>query len=209
MSRLEAYRKLAKQLVRWHREGNYSIGGRIRALPRYQHLTDAEALALNFRLSEAQEIIAREAGFGSWAELKISLDEPPLAPPGAGAQAILKAAIPVIFVSEVAQASAFYRDKLGFRVDFLHGKPPFYGGISRDGISLHLRYVDQPVIPNELRERESLLAAFISVANIKSLFAQFKANGVPLASTLHREPWGGPAFTVRDPDGNLLVFSEA
>ena len=32
MSRLDAFRKQAKQLVRWHREGNHSIGGRIRAL---------------------------------------------------------------------------------------------------------------------------------------------------------------------------------
>jgi hypothetical protein len=32
MSRLDIYTKQAKQLVRWHREGNYSIGGRIRGL---------------------------------------------------------------------------------------------------------------------------------------------------------------------------------
>ena len=40
MSRLDIYKKQAKQLVRWHREGNYSIGGRIRGLARYQTLTD-------------------------------------------------------------------------------------------------------------------------------------------------------------------------
>src|SRR5688572_17516259 len=60
MSRLEAPRKQAKQLVRWHREGNHSIGGRIRGLPRYSHLTDAEALKLKFPLGEAQEIFARD-----------------------------------------------------------------------------------------------------------------------------------------------------
>jgi len=48
MSRLDIYRKQAKQLVRWHREGNYSIGGRIRGLARYQSLTDREALAREF-----------------------------------------------------------------------------------------------------------------------------------------------------------------
>src|SRR5881392_4530378 len=36
MFRLEIYRKQAKQLVRWHREGKYSIGGRIRGLARYR-----------------------------------------------------------------------------------------------------------------------------------------------------------------------------
>jgi hypothetical protein len=48
MSRLDIYKKQAKQLVRWHREGNYSIGGRIRGLARYQSLTDREALAREF-----------------------------------------------------------------------------------------------------------------------------------------------------------------
>ncbi len=56
MSRLDIYKKQAKQLVRWHRAGNYSIGGRIRGLARYQTLTDREALALEFPLREAQEI---------------------------------------------------------------------------------------------------------------------------------------------------------
>ena len=73
MSRLEIYKKQAKQLVRWHREGNHSIGGRIRGLARYKTLTDREALALPFPLREAQEIIAVEAGHASWAALKAAV----------------------------------------------------------------------------------------------------------------------------------------
>ena len=60
MANFDNLRKQAKQLVRWHRAGNYSVGGRIRSLPRYRNLTDVEALALKFPLSEAQEIIALE-----------------------------------------------------------------------------------------------------------------------------------------------------
>jgi len=55
---LENLKKQAKLLVRWHRERNYSVGGRIRQLPRYEDLTDTEALTLPFPLNEAQEIIA-------------------------------------------------------------------------------------------------------------------------------------------------------
>jgi catechol 2,3-dioxygenase-like lactoylglutathione lyase family enzyme len=208
MSQLEAYRKQAKQLVRWHREGNYSIGGRIRGLPRYQHLTDAEALKLRFPLSEAQEIIAREGGFASWAELKASMTEEPQAARKPGNRAVIKTAIPVVFVSDVAQSSAFYRDKLHFSIDFLHGNPPFYAGISRDGVTLHLRFVHEPVIVQELREKESLLAAFILVENVKALFEEYIANGAPIVGTLQREPWGGPAFTVRDLDDNWIYFCQ-
>src|SRR5687767_8146018 len=121
MSRLEAYRKLAKQLVRWHRAGNYSIGGRIRGLARYQDLTDAEALKLKFPLSEAQEIVAREAGFESWAALKKEIASKPSAPRSTAepARPMIKAAIPVLFVSNVARSAEFFRDQLGFAVDFL------------------------------------------------------------------------------------------
>ena len=45
---LENFKKQAQLLVRWHRERNYSVGGKIRQLPRYEALTDAEALALPF-----------------------------------------------------------------------------------------------------------------------------------------------------------------
>src|SRR5437762_3567058 len=61
-SHLDICKQQAKQLVRWHREGN-SIGGRIRGLARYKTLTDREALALEFPLREAQEIIALEGGY--------------------------------------------------------------------------------------------------------------------------------------------------
>ena len=67
---LENFKKQAKLLVRWHRERNYSVGGRIRRLSRYKELTDSEALALPFPLHEAQEVIALEQGYPSWAELK-------------------------------------------------------------------------------------------------------------------------------------------
>src|SRR5208282_5319019 len=70
-------KKQAKLLVRWHRAGNYSVGGRIRGLPRYRNLTDAETLALRFPLSEAQEIIALEAGYANWAALKAGLSTVP------------------------------------------------------------------------------------------------------------------------------------
>jgi hypothetical protein len=40
MPTLETYRRQAKLLQRWHREGNYSLGERMRRLERYRSLTD-------------------------------------------------------------------------------------------------------------------------------------------------------------------------
>ncbi len=208
MPNLDNLKKQAKLLVRWHREGNYSVAGRIRGLERYRKLTDVEALALKFPLSEAQEIIALEHGYASWAALKAGLAEQgEAATPGLGAP-VLRRAMPVLFVSDVRASAAFFRDKLGFAIDFLHGNPPFYGAVVRGEACLHLRFVHQPVFVAGIREKEALLAAFVSVDNIKILFREYKAGGVAFEHELRKEPWGGPAFTIIDPDGNRVCFAE-
>jgi catechol 2,3-dioxygenase-like lactoylglutathione lyase family enzyme len=204
---LDNLKKQAKLLVRWHREGNYSIGGRIRSLPRYRNLTDVEALALKFPLTEAQEIIALEAGYASWAELKTGLDVAPRQAKPALSAPELKGAKPVIYVTNVRTSALFFRDKLGFAIDFLHGDPPFYGSVSRGGACLHLRFVHGPVFREGVREKERLLSAFLDVDNIKGLFAEFKVAGVDFVQPLKKEPWGASVFIVLDPDGNWISFA--
>lgn len=204
---LDNLREQAKLLVRWHREGNYSVGGRIRRLPRYCELTDVQILALKFPLREAQEVIALEAGYASWPELKAGLDTVPKEASPAPATPVLKRAMPVVFVSNVEASAEFYRDKLGFAIDFLHGHPPFYGSVIRDGACIHLRFVHEPAFASGLRERERLLSAFLAVENVKGLFAEYKAAGIGFVQMLKKEPWGGSAFIVRDPDGNWILFA--
>jgi catechol 2,3-dioxygenase-like lactoylglutathione lyase family enzyme len=208
MPNFDNLRKQAKLLVRWHRAGNYSVGGRIRSLPCYRNLTDVEALALKFPLSEAQEIIALESGYESWAALKSGFSTMAEQAQAVPAGPVLKGALPVVFVSNVQTSAAFFRDKLGFAIDFLHGHPPFYASVSRGAARLHLRFVHEPVITLEAREREEgLLSAFLDVDNIKGLFAEYKAAGVDFVQPLRKEPWGGSAFIVLDPDGNGICFA--
>jgi uncharacterized glyoxalase superfamily protein PhnB len=205
MPSIETFRKQAKQLVRWHRERNYSVGGKVRLLERYRHLTDVEVLEMALPLTLAQEIVAVEAGFRDWAALKggtgdsapsrVNPDNP-----------IMAAAVPVLFVRDVTAAAAFYGGTLGFNIDFLHGKPPFYGSVSRDRARLHLRFVHQTNF-RELAAREgSLILAMIEVENVKALFQEYEARGVDFAQRLVRQPWGGLDFHVRDLDGNVISF---
>ncbi len=108
----------------------------------------------------------------------------------ADAAPILKGAVPMLFVSNVRASAEFFRDKLGFAIDFLHGDPPFYGSVSRDAARLHLRFVHEPVIAPEARQREeALLSAFIEVEDISRLFAEFKAAEVDFAQPLRKESW--------------------
>jgi catechol 2,3-dioxygenase-like lactoylglutathione lyase family enzyme len=183
------------------------VGGRIRQLPRYEHLTDIEALALPFPLNEAQEIIALEQGYNGWAELRQGLKKSPQATQRASASLKLAKAMPVLYVSDVQAAADFYRDKLGFTIDFLHGQPAFYAAVSRDEACIHLRFVHQPMYVAGLREKEQVIAAFLSVANVKGLFTEYQTRKVPFVHRLKKEPWGQSSFIVADLDGNALCFA--
>jgi len=206
LTRLDIYKKQAKQLVRWHREGNYSIGGRIRGLARYKMLTDREALALEFPLHTAQEIIAQEAGYTSWAELKVAAINEPAAARPASLTPRLTRAVPVIFVANVQASAAFFRDTLGFSINFLHGEPPFYGSVSRDSACLHLKFVHEPVLAVGALDQGGFIHAFVEVENVKALYAEYIGTSATFYQKLTKQAWGGNDFIVRDPDGNAICF---
>src|SRR5713226_8136808 len=74
MPNLENLKKQAKLILRWHREAHYPVAAQIRGLlPRFLNMPDAEILAANFKLSDAQEMVARQQGFDSWQALKTGL----------------------------------------------------------------------------------------------------------------------------------------
>ena len=203
---LDTYRKQAKLLVRWHREGNYSIGEKVRRLERCRALTDREVLALKFTLTMAQEIVAVEAGYPNWAALKAVAEGAEKIPRVEPGPLVFKNVVPILFVRSVEASAAFYEKRLGFAINFLHGKPPFYGSVSRDAACLHLRFVHEPFFAREAAKEGSLILATIEVTDVRALFEEFKANGVELPQTLVKHPWGGTDFHARDLDGNVISF---
>lgn len=114
---------------------------------------------------------------------------------------------PQLVASDVARLAEFYRDSLGFRIDYLYGEPPFYGLVSRDGAHLNLRQLCGNVIDQESREKEQFLSAAIPTENVKSLFLEYQGNGVTFFQKLKRQPWDADDFIVKDPDGNLICFA--
>lgn len=210
MPNLENLRKQAKLILRWHRDRYYPVAAQIRSgLPRFSQMTDPDILAHSFRLSDAQELVARQHGFESWQALKTGL---PTMPDHADTttKAVLTAAEPELFVADIKTSCDFFTDKLGFAIAFTYGEPPFYAQVMRDAARLNLKCMDQPVIDPTLRDREQLLSAALTVATaveIKQLFLEFQTAGVAFFQTLRREPWGARNFIVKDPDGNLLLFA--
>jgi uncharacterized glyoxalase superfamily protein PhnB len=211
MPNLENLRKQAKQYLRWHRERYYPVAAQIRAaLPRFRHLSDEQILEANFKLADAQELVARQMGFEGWQALKSGADAVTDKPRQTTPRTILNSIEAQLFVASIKTSCDFYTNKLGFAVNFVYGDPPFYGQVLRDNARLNLRLVCEPVFAGDIREREHLLSATITVATadeIKQLFLSYQAAGVRFHQTLKKEPWGARTFVVIDPDGNLILFA--
>ena len=125
-------------------------------------------------------------------------------------QPILTSVAAHLYVRDLNAATDFFTTKLGFIVDFIYGDPPFYGQVSRDNAQLALRSMDESFFAEDIRQRENLLSASITLATadeINQLFLAYQAADVPLAQSLRDEPWQAKTFIVKDPDGNLILFA--
>ena len=211
MPNLENLKKQAKLMLRWHRERHYPVAEQIRAhLPRFLNMPDAEILAADFKLSDAQEIVARQQGFDSWQALKTGLSTTARKLKSPPSKATIVGAEPQLLVTDIERSCKFFGEKLGFSLVFSYGKPPYYAQVGRDAVRLNLRFVERHLIESTVREQEELLSVSITVASadeIKLLFLEFQSAGVAFHQTLKKQPWGAKSFMVKDPDGNLLLFA--
>ena len=197
--------------MRWHRDGYYPVAAQIRAVvPRFRDLTDRQILDGPFKLSDAQELVARQSGLESWQALKTGVQAMTETTHPVAAKPELTEIEAQLFVADIKASCDFFTSKLGFAVAFTYGEPPFSGQVKRDNARLNLRLVCEPVFAGDIREREQLLAASMtlgSAAELRQLFVEYQSAGVDFQQPLKQEPWGARTFVVRDPDGNLLLFA--
>ncbi len=131
-------------------------------------------------------------------------DDPLQAPP------VFNSIEPQLFVAKIQRSCDFYITKLGFKIAFLCGNPPYYAQVVRDQARINLRLVSEPVFAGNIRQRGHLLSASITVATtreVEDLFLGYQAAGVPLPQALKTEPWGARTFILSDPDENLILFA--
>src|SRR6185295_16678234 len=117
---LEQYKKQAKALHKAHKSADPEAVKRIREHhPKFSDVTGSEILKRKFALADAQVVIAREHGFESWPKIKKHIDTVTSA-----SDMQLGELNPVLLVDEVTDTLDYYRDKLGFTVDWAWGNPP-------------------------------------------------------------------------------------
>ena len=118
----------------------------------------------------------------------------------------LRSIAPQFLVDDLERSTAFYRNRLGFTVDFIY--QGFYAGVSRDGIDLHLKCAPKTAADRDHRHQNEHLDAMIGVEHIDELYDEFKQRQVVFLKALSVRPWSTKDFYVEDPDGYIVCFSE-
>jgi catechol 2,3-dioxygenase-like lactoylglutathione lyase family enzyme len=113
---------------------------------------------------------------------------------------------PQLLVDDLDRAIAYYRDKLGFELDFQYES--FYASVTRDGFAIHLKQAPKLAAEREHRKENEHLDAYISVSGIRGLFSELEKSGARVTKPLEERPWACLDFYVEDPDGYILCFSE-
>jgi catechol 2,3-dioxygenase-like lactoylglutathione lyase family enzyme len=101
---------------------------------------------------------------------------------------------PVLEVSDVPRAIAYYRDVFGLTPSWMWVER--IGGVHTDYSSIEI-YLSRAERPSPSR-----LAVFVEDAD--AAHERYRTAGAEIVDELKTQPWGLRGFTVRDPDGNLI-----
>jgi uncharacterized glyoxalase superfamily protein PhnB len=110
---------------------------------------------------------------------------------------------PVLQVAELRRSVAYYRDQLGFDLEFEY--EGFYASVIRDGCRIHLKCSAVPHRDQQAFEAAEHLDACFGVVDAQTLYDKLLSTGATISVKLRNMPYGRE-FYVRDPDGYILGF---
>ena len=126
-----------------------------------------------------------------------------------GATRNLVSISPFFIVRDLQSSIAFYRERLGFQLDFDGPEGDvYYAGVSRDGIGIMLKEILPDVLPcpNHTRHPWARWDAYIYTLDPDTLFDEFRHRGVPFVKELSFIDEGLWGFEITDADGYVLAF---
>ena len=105
---------------------------------------------------------------------------------------------PLLLVPDVVATADYYRDLLGFRSD-PGAASPEYSVVWRDNAALHFARGERS--PTGVR-------VFFWVKDVNALWNDLTARGAEVAQPIETRPYGIRDFSLRDPNGVILVFGQ-
>lgn len=119
----------------------------------------------------------------------------------------VRAVTPLLVVADLRRAVDFYCGKLGFAEPNVHGDPPCFAMMNRDGFDLMLSAADDPaqVRPHG---RDGVWSIYVVVADVAAEIAALRSAGVPLDKGPTETFYGMREIEVLDPEGHRICFAQ-
>ena len=102
--------------------------------------------------------------------------------------------IPVLFVSDVAQTIAYYRDILGYDTNQDRDD---WGSAQLGNATFFFRKSEGEIHP---------VWCFVSVEEVDDLCTELRAKGATILEAPADQPWGFRQFKLEDLNGYLLIY---
>ena len=170
--------------------------------------TSLEAKSVELSHSDCLELIANAFEFRDWNVMAAKIDaeagSATSAPVANGNALVFKHVIPILRIFDVEKAYEFYRDFLGFNVDWehrFHVGAPLYAQVSRGNLKLHLSEHHGDASPGS--------TVFVWMRGIEAFHRELIGKAYKYNRPgLEDAEWDAKMVQVYDPFGNKVRFSE-
>ncbi len=116
---------------------------------------------------------------------------------------------PFFVVKDLQTSIAYYRDRLGFQLEFQGPEGDvYYAGLGRDDAGVMLKEIlpDVLPVPNHTRHPWARWDAYIYTRDPDTLFEEFSRKGVTFVKPLSFIDDGLWGFEIADADGYVIAF---
>jgi catechol 2,3-dioxygenase-like lactoylglutathione lyase family enzyme len=114
-----------------------------------------------------------------------------------GVSAMMRQALPELPFDDVAAAVTYYRDVLGFRINY---QQPDLGVMYRDAVTL--------LLIARTGRHTGIGSAYIYIEDADALYAELRAKGANVQGEPVSYPWGLRDFGVVDLEGNRITVGQ-
>jgi uncharacterized glyoxalase superfamily protein PhnB len=113
----------------------------------------------------------------------------------------IQVVFPIFSVRDLDEATAYYRDRLGFTVAWLWGTPPVRAGVRCGSVEIQL-------VCDPSGEAHGPSVIYCHMLGVDDYYRACVERGAIIHMPLGDRPWGAKDFRVLDPSGNRLGFAQ-
>jgi uncharacterized glyoxalase superfamily protein PhnB len=118
--------------------------------------------------------------------------------------------LPVFLVDDVVQTVEYYRDVMGFEVDFLYGTPPTYASVSRNDAIFNFTLSNPPGRRNNVASAGmgNGVDAYMVVSDVDDVYEELRENGANVVVPIASQEYGMREFHIEDLNSYRIAIAE-